>query len=324
MGSESSEDDGESLSPGDAFAAVGHEVRAGIIEALATTDRADRPVAFSVLRERVGTADSAKFNYHLGKLVGHFVERTDDGYDLRRAGERVAEAILSGAVTTDPVLERTEIENACQYCGAPIEVDYRQERLAAYCTECAGTYGESNRSAGADGSSDDGFLGYLDLPSAGIADRSATAVHRAAFTWQLSELLLVADGTCPRCSAPLDEWLTLCEDHDDADGGCTHCNRRYAAQHSASCTTCVYSRRAMFGLALQADTDLQAFLTAHGVNLVSPAFERYASVVMDYEESVRSTDPFEAAFTFTADGDAITLTVDDEFDVVDVSHHDAH
>jgi len=40
---------------------------------------------------------------------------------------------------------------------------------------------------------------------------------------------------------------------------------------------------------------------------------------MDYEETVVSREPFEARFTFTVDGDAITLTVGDDLSVVDVS-----
>jgi len=79
MGTESSGENQTTLSPDDAFAAIGHEIRVHTVEALATTDRADRPVSFSELRSRVGTSDSAKFNYHLGELVGHFVERPTRG-----------------------------------------------------------------------------------------------------------------------------------------------------------------------------------------------------------------------------------------------------
>lgn len=45
--------------------------------------------------------------------------------------------------------------------------------------------------------------------------------------------------------------------------------------------------------------------------------------MMDYEETVLGTEPFEARFTFTAESDAISLTVDDEFDVVDASKQGA-
>lgn len=38
----------------------------------------------------------------------------------------------------------------------------------------------------------------------------------------------------------------------------------------------------------------------------------------DHEEEVLSTNPFEGRFTFTVDGDRITLTVDEELDVLNV------
>jgi len=100
-------------------------------------------------------------------------------------------------MTEDPVLERTEIEDACRYCGAPIEVDYRQEQ---------------------------------------------------------------------RCSAKLEAWRQ--------------------------------PRVAGPGAVLR-----------RGVN---------------DEEKMLDTDPFAAELTFTLDGDAITRTVDEDLDVVDVVEHDVH
>lgn len=325
MTEESSNGNETPLSSGDAFAAIGHETRVEILEALARTDRANRPLSFSELRDRVGDVDSSRFNYHLDTLAGHFLERSEAGYDFRSAGERVAEAILSGAVSEDAEIERTEIDQACQYCGAPIELEYREERLWTYCTECAGTYGSSNpqESGETDVPDEYGFLGLLNLPSAGIRDRTPSEIHSAALSWQQAEQLLSADGTCPRCSAPMDEWLTLCENHDADGPRCGDCGNRYAAQHSASCTNCVHSHRVLFGAALLDSTSLQAFLTEHGLNLVSPDYDRYASIVMNYKETIHEADPFEAEFRFTAEGDAITLHVDDALDVVSVTRSES-
>jgi len=313
------------LSPGEAFAAIGHETRVQILEALATAHRSERPLSFSALRERVGSVDSSRFNYHLDQLVGHFLERSEDGYGLSSAGQRMAEAIQSGAVTEAPRLERVQLEECCHYCGAPIEVSYRHERLELYCTECSGTYGTSNTQEAGEGDipAEYGFLGLLNLPPAGLQDREPSGVLRSALSWHVTEALLSADGTCPRCSARLDGRLTLCEDHDRSGGTCEYCENRYAAQHSAHCTNCVYSRRVFFGASLLSNTTLQAFLTEHGRNLVAPDFQRYASVMMDYEERILGTGPFEAAFTFTADGDSITFSVDDDLSVVDVAREDA-
>jgi hypothetical protein len=95
----SGDGDSERLSPDDAFATLGNETRLGILQ---TLGRAGEDLSFSVLRDRVGVEDSGQFNYHLEQLVGHFVRKTEDGYQLRRAGRRVVEAVLSGAVTDAP------------------------------------------------------------------------------------------------------------------------------------------------------------------------------------------------------------------------------
>ena len=87
------------LAPADTFAIVGEESRLAILEALW---RLDAPAAFSDLRAEVGTRDSAQFNYHLGKLTDQFVHKTDAGYELRTAGERIVQAILAGSFTQRP------------------------------------------------------------------------------------------------------------------------------------------------------------------------------------------------------------------------------
>jgi DNA-binding transcriptional ArsR family regulator len=319
-----SEDAGDGTVPPEAaFAALGHEIRVDILRALAESTRVERPLSFSTLRERVGTVDSAKFNYHLGELVAHFVRRRGDGYDLTPAGERVAEAVLSGAVSDDVTIDRVPIDAACPFCGARIELSYRGERTASYCPECSGAYDMDSGRVAKDAPDDYGFLGYLDLPPAGTRDREPTAVHAAAVRWHQSEQLLAATGTCPRCSAPMAEWLTLCEDHEPGVESCGECGNRYAALHSARCENCVYARRTTFGAALLDNTALQSFLVDHGVNIVDPDYEQFASVLLDYREDIEATDPFRATFRFELDGDALALTVDDDFEVVDVDERAA-
>jgi hypothetical protein len=68
-----------------------------------------------------------------------------------------------------------------------------------------------------------------------------------------------------------------------------------------------------------AKTELLSFLTDHGGNpLIPDTFDVGPGAVANYEEDVRSLDPFEAAFTFTIDGDSITLTIDEDVSVVDM------
>lgn len=134
------DDEGDTaLAPDQAFAALGNETRIEILRALGDVEQ---PLSFSELHDRIEMRDSSQFNYHLEKLVGHFVRKSEAGYALRRAGRRVIEAVLSGAVTQAPVVGRTEVDHPCHLCGAPIEVTFHEERVELYCTTCAGTYRE--------------------------------------------------------------------------------------------------------------------------------------------------------------------------------------
>ena len=309
------EPDDRTLAPDDAFATLGDDTRMAILQALG--EAGGGPLSFTELHDAVDVRDSGRFNYHLDQLVGHFVTKASDGYELRRAGGRVIEAVLSGAVTDDPVLERTEIDHACHYCGAPLEMRFRQESTATYCTECAGAFRSVEAIESAE-SAEEGFMGYLHLPPAGLADRSPTEVHEVAFAWQLSETLLAANGVCPRCSGPVEEDVTVCEDHE-ADGGvCGACGNRHAVMYSAACTNCIYSMAGPFVNKLLGSTALLDALTADGLNPAAPDPERMGEITLDYDEAVLEVEPFRARFTFeTADG-PVRLEVDDELAVVDV------
>ncbi len=317
MSTDAPDSDATTLAPDDAFRVLGNGTRMEILRALGRTED---PLSFSELHDRVGTRDSGQFNYHLDKLVDHFVSKTDDGYELQPAGRRVIEAVLSGAVTEDPVLERTRIDHSCHYCGGPLEMEYRQESTATFCTECGGAFDRSTLPDDlTDSAEPDGFVGYLHLPPAGLKNRSPTEVHAAAFSWQMSEVLPTAGGVCPRCSAPVDKSVQVCEDHDARESPCAQCGNRHAVQYRARCTNCIFVQAGPFVLDLLGTTDLLAFLTARGMNPITPSPERFGSVVLNYEEEVFGTDPFEARFTFHVDGDTLALTVDDALTVTDVA-----
>lgn len=301
---------GERLAPGDAFAALGNENRMAILRALGEDGGT---LSFSALYDRVDVADSSQFNYHLDRMVGHFVERTEDGYRLASAGRRVVEAVLSGAVTERPALGRTTVDEACPSCGAPVAIEWREGGVGAFCSECAGRYGRENGSheAGA------GYLGRYPLPPAGLRDRDADEVLGAAWTWANLEILALASGLCPRCSATV-EWETeLCEDHDAGDGLCEACDGRYALSAQVACTNCILETGGEPVVGLVAETELLALLTGNGLNPVSPAsVHRVETVHGDYEETVLSREPLRVRYTFAVGDERVSLTVDGDLSVV--------
>jgi hypothetical protein len=299
------------LSPDDAFGLLGHETRLGILQ---TLGEADGLLAYSELFDRIDYDDSANFTYHLEQLVGHFVRKTDDGYALRRAGQRVVEAIYSGVMTDDPVVERTEAGMPCMYCGEPAEVGYHQEVLLIYCTEC------DNQIDRADAIEDwpvptDDVVGYVSLPPAGIYDRTPPEALDAAGIWTIIGVQSMVRGVCPGCSAAIDRSAVVCEDHDEEDGFCERCGHQFGVKVAVSCTNCIFETRAPFPTHALAETDLMAFLIEHDVDPFSPGGFHLSAC----DEEIISTDPLEVRYTFSADGDALTLAVDGDLSVVDAT-----
>lgn len=302
--------------PDEAFALVADETRLEILRLLV---EADEPLAFSTLFERSEYETQSNFSYHLDRLEGHFVRRTDDGYAVRQTGRRVVEAVISGTVTDDPVVERERTDRQCPFCSAPIEVSYRQERVEMYCTSCPGVGAGKGEPVG-QSPSDAGTLGYLPLPPAGVRDRTPTEVLDAAAVWSNLELLGTSAGVCSRCSGAVDHAVTVCRDHDASEDVCERCGRRYAAVFEVACGSCHYATRGLAIVCLLATTELWAFLTDHGMNPLVPATrERVPDLLANYGEEVRSHDPLRVALTFAVDDDALTLTVDDAASVVEAT-----
>ncbi|MFB6354779.1 MAG: hypothetical protein ABEJ92_11925 [Halobacteriales archaeon] len=90
------------------FDLLSDETRLRIVSVLAAHEHANPaapPLGFAALRERVGAADSGRFNYHLRKLAGSLVEKVDGGYALTPAGWRVVTIVSQVSLGSGP--ERT-------------------------------------------------------------------------------------------------------------------------------------------------------------------------------------------------------------------------
>lgn len=314
---------GACLRAGEAFSTLGHETRLAILLALWDADEpfaAENAVPFAALRERVGVRDGSKFNYHLKQLLGHFVRKTGDGYELRPAGHRLVQSVIASAGVEDPALDPTEVDQACPVCDAPTAITYHDERLVIVCTECEGRFGDRGRLP-------EGTLASVDLDPAGIAARQPEELLDVANfrgAWRLQSWFA---GVCDACSGPMDRWLHRCEDHA-TDGVCRTCGRRYAVMARFCCPVC--KNRGEYtpscSWLVMHHPAVVAFYADHGVPLQLAVDEsgrvqpRYREIDPneDFEHELVSEEPLRVRVRIRYEGAELALTLDEHVNVVDV------
>lgn len=312
------------IQPDEAFAILGNDTRMKILQTLGT---ANSPVPFTELHNRVDVRDSGRFNYHLDKLVGHFVDQTDDGYELKIAGERVIDAVLSGAISHSPTVEPTELDERCYHCETPIWIDYKDQVAYIYCRGCSGNFDISedvlrDRFEDAERAAKFSVKSSNVFPPALVKGRSAAQIHRAAGTRFHLDMFSWGLDLCPRCSAPLDPSVEVCEEHEVSEELCSECSNLQATMLVTTCTNCTYSKDGLFSYRLFSHTAMLDFITDHDLNPIAPdSLESFWGHFTPYEEEILSVDPFEARFKFTIEGDAITFTINDELTVIDATRH---
>lgn len=295
------------LTPDEAFAALGNETRVHILQALW---EADESLAYSELKERVGVRNSGQFNYHLDKLIDHFVEKTGAGYNLRVAGEEVVAAALAGTLTDDPTFESVELDGSCPHCGAAVEADYADETLTVWCTNEEGHVPADSRP---------GTLKQGEFPPAGLTGRTPDEVVRASVTWGDSKMTPMFDGVCPRCAGPVSLTLQVCDDHEGGRGRvCETCDAVFAVWARRVCDVCRYEHITPAWTHILRHPVISGFFYERGVMTTSWTWEVLTAEVVRPTREAITEDPFRLQFKFEADGDELDVTLDGELDVIGV------
>jgi len=283
----------ECLPPAEAFAVVGNETRLRILEALW---EAERPAAFSDLRRRVGMRDSAQFNYHLDKLVGQFVRKTEDGYEFRQAGRAVIRSVLAGTLNQSPELDPFPVEGACVDCGHGLRARYEEEHFHIECPECGRPHG-----------------GYP-FPPGGLEDRTREEALDA-FNQRARHLsCLSKDGVCPECNGRMETGVGYATG-EDAMG--------LEVRVDYECARCNLTTSSSTGLALLDDAEVVSFYRDHGVDLNDVPFWTLDWCVTDAHTEVASEDPWRLRVTIELDDEELVATLDGDLAVVSTERRPA-
>jgi hypothetical protein len=218
-------------------------------------------------------------------------------------------------VTENPVVDRSDVDMDCMYCGGQLELGYHEEVVVLYCTECENQLdrlsdvGEDWPIPATD------VVGYVNIPPAGVYHREPTEVLDAAGVWTISGVQSIVRGVCPRCAAAIDQSIEICTDHDTADGFCDRCDHRFGVSVTSRCTNCIFETRAPFPTHALGDPDLMTFMLEHDIDPLSPGGFHLRAC----EEEFVSTDPPKVRYTFSADGDSLSILVDESFPIVEAT-----
>ena len=292
----------EHLEPADAFALLGDETRLEIVRTLAEWAAAEPPT-FAELRRSVGVDDPGRFNYHLGRLRGHFLVKDGESYRTTYAGEKVYEALATGTFT-ERVDERSgPAGHDCPLCGTAMEARYADGSLSMSCP----THDEVVR---------------VTLPPRAAAGRDLSGLVRLADLEARRTHNHLTEGVCPRCWATLSEpsytaevpdtWAAADEDDDGSESSPGVLVR-------FDCENCGTSLGSSTELFLSMTADGVAFFADHGVDALERGVLSLPSEFDHSESRLRRDESGEvvgATVAATLDGETLTAELDERAGLV--------
>ncbi|WP_226011922.1 DUF7351 domain-containing protein [Halomicrobium salinisoli] len=285
--------DDEPLSPEEAFALFGHDLRVAMLLELA--DAEGRSLSFSELRERVGERDSGKFNYHLKKLVGRFVGHDDerDEYRLLYPGHHVIDVVQSGVYTERASVRAVDLDADCVHCGGGLWFDYDTINSGRVrCRDCGRI-----------------LLGFPFDPG-GLTDREESEVARAYDLRTRTMWQRAARDVCPVCSGRVDAAF----DDDVAPKlAATHDHPVLAA---LDCEQCSFFVNAPVGSLLVWHPETVGFLAERGVDVRERRLWELPFVVDPAAVEIAGRDPWRVRVTVAAGDRERVATVDESLSVV--------
>ncbi len=286
----------EVVDPADAFGALADDTRVDVLRALWETD--DQSASFSELREAVGMRDSGQFNYHLDKLAGQFVRKTDGGYELTHAGRHVVGGLLAGAYTMTGDVDPIALDEPCQNCGGERTFRYENERVRVDCAGCD-FYTLFEVPPGV-------FAGHDRDEFVGVAERYL----RQLIAQNRKEFCTYCEGHAPPRVLPAAETV------DDAAEEKPDGVRNYPMARN-ECERCGQHMTMDLGAALLTHPAVVTFYHDHGVDVRTSSLWRFPGADRD-RSWIRQESPFRAGVRFDADDESLTLTVDEHLDVRNV------
>lgn len=279
----------ERQSPEEAFGLLSNDLRVDILQALG---EAGDPQRFSELREAVGERDSGKFNYHLGKLVGHLVVHDDEGYRLSLAGRKMYGAMVSGAYTTDAEIEPFEFEGPCPMCRHEFLVaEYADEQVRMYCPEC------------------EHWRNEFSFPPASLDQFEREELPYAFDRWMFAQVSKVVFGFCANCGGRVEGGLEA-SDEDEYP---------MPVRAIYRCERCGDRLESYPALPLMFHPTAVAYFNDHGIDVLNDPSWAYFGDEEEIGIELASESPVKARVRFTVGDSELVALVGPDVTIEDVS-----
>lgn len=293
------------VEPNEAFATLANETRLRILQALWESDT--QTETFSELRRAVGTQDPGQFNYHLNKLVGQFVTKTDGEYQLTQAGKHVNGGIASGMYTAHRSIDPIVLNHPCQTSDEHLVVKYENETLRIGCEACSTCPAEW----------------AAPVPPAVFAGYDRDEVPTVASQYLRTISQQAVNGFCPYCngrmestvkpSAAMNVGPTATTEGTDNPDSRLH---DYPVVHLVCQRCSAGAQIALDHALLLTDPDVAYFYYENGIVLQDRPIWEFSDLSPSSTE-IEQRNPIRVNVTFRAEESMCTVVIDETFTRID-------
>lgn len=308
----------DGLTPDEAFAVLGNEIRLDIIRVLWNADAAHEyddvsdtaeTISYSELRRRVGVDDNGKFNYHLSQLVSHFIRKAADGYRLSGAGKEIARTVIAVSGPED-VEYSADFEHDCPVCTAPLTAEYEDQWLRISCTGCNGLFGDK---------APDGAIFFTNYPAAGLMDRSPNEAFETGFYRCMLDITYMMRDVCRECAGSITASISVCDDHQtQGDDPCITCGTRFSVWGELRCKTCGFAKRLPVEAFFMGLTPVIGFLNDLGIDILAPSFDVVVDLLQNRFRISVDESPFRVIAAIEGKEETLRVSLDEDMYVTDV------
>jgi DNA-binding transcriptional ArsR family regulator len=272
--------------PADAFGALSDPLRVDILQTLAAHHRetdGGESIGFAELRRAVDVRDSGRFRYHVERLRGRFVEKTDEGYHLTYAGVEVVAAILMGTYTEQVSRGPEDLDSVCFVCEESAMATYENGHCLVTCANSHPLF-------------------QWAIPPSAAADTTLPEIVDVAELLAYQAIERALAGICPRCYQHLETEVLV--------------NETARPGFRAECEACGMRLIGPVGFCLLIDPQVAAFYRRHGRELREHYIWEHSFVQDEASSTVTEDSSVRVEIDVCVDEETLKVIVDETGHVV--------